>query len=87
MFIDAVSKYTNSDLNYENENTKAIERFIQKAVKITNYSDTKMISNTSLSSSTDYTYMSKKIKPTPEKLKKAMFKASSRGIATVLQKK
>lgn len=45
------------------------------------------ITPTEFTSSTDYTYMSKQINSAPEKLKRAMFRTSSRGIATVLKKK
>lgn len=88
MFIDASPKYTNSDLNYKRENPIVIERFVQKARNISDYSQTKIAVNSGFaSSSSDYTYMAKQIKSAPEKLKRAMFRTSSKGIATALQKK
>lgn len=87
MFIDASPKYTNSDLNYKRENPFVVERFVQKARNISDYSHTQIINSTGLVSSTDYTYMSKQIKSAPEKLKRAMFRTSSRGIAIALKKK
>ena len=35
----------------------------------------------------DYSSMSKEIKPTPEKLKRSMFKTASKGIVSALRKK
>tara|TARA_R110002049_G_scaffold188124_3_gene356399 strand:+ start:237 stop:497 length:261 start_codon:yes stop_codon:yes gene_type:complete len=65
----------------------AVERFVQKARNISDYSYTKIAISIGFTSSTDYTYMPNQIKPAPEKLKRAMFRTSSRGIATALQKK
>lgn len=88
MFIDASPKYTNSNLNYKRENPIVIERFVPKSKTISDYSQTKIATNSGFaSSSSDYTYMAKQIKSAPERLKRAMFKTSSRGIATALQKK
>ncbi|WP_298507187.1 hypothetical protein [uncultured Maribacter sp.] len=87
MLIDASPKYTNSDLNYKRENPIVVERFVKKSRNISNYSHTQIAITTGFSSTTDYSYMSKKIKSAPEKLKRAMFKTSSRGIAIALQKK
>lgn len=87
MFIDASPKYTNSDLNYKKENPIVIERFVQKGKNISDYSHTKMIVGTGFINSSDYTYAVKQMKSAPEKLKRAMFKTSSRGIAAALYKK
>ncbi len=87
MFIDASPKYTNSDLNYKRENPIVVERFVQKAKNISDYSHTQITISTGFVSSTDYSYMAKQIKSAPENLKRAMFRTSSRGIAIALQKK
>lgn len=84
MFLDASPKYTNSDINYKKENPIVVERFVQKARNISDYSTTKITINTNFS---DYTYMTKEIKSAPEKLKRAMFRTSSKGIASALNKK
>lgn len=86
MFLEASPKYTDSDLNYKRENPNALGRFVEEARSISDYSETKIAINPGFNASTDYTYKSKKNKCTPEKLKRAMFKTSSRGIATALKK-
>lgn len=87
MITDASPKYTNSDLNYKIENPISLKRFIHKARNISDYSHTKIAFRTGFTSFTECTHMTKQSKAAPEKLKRAMFKASSRGIAIALQKK
>lgn len=86
MFIDASPKYTNTDLRYKKENPIVVERFVQKSRNMLNYSHTKMIVSLKIENSPSYSYALKQEKSTPEKLKRAMFKTSSRGIAAVLSK-
>ncbi|MCB9425525.1 MAG: hypothetical protein H6584_00645 [Flavobacteriales bacterium] len=86
MFIDASQKYTDSDLQYKKQNPIVVERFVKKERNISDYSHTKVSVTVGFSSSTDYTYASKQVNSAPEKLKRAMFKTSSRGIAIALQK-
>lgn len=87
MFIDASPQYTNSDLNYKKENPIVVERFVQKSRNISDYSHTKIVISTGFINSSDYTYAKKQMKSSPETLKRAMFKTSSRGIALALNKK
>ena len=59
----------------------------QQAKNISDYSQTKISITAGFTLSTDYTYLSKQNKQAPEKLKRAMFRTSSKGIAAALQKK
>lgn len=86
MFLDSNPKYTDTEVNYKLENPIVVERFIKKQRNISDYSHTVMITDCVNRTFSDYTYASKKHKPTPERLKRAMFKTSSRGIASALKK-
>ena len=86
MFIDASPKYTDTNINYKKENPIVVERFVKTARDISNYSHTAIITNITTNQTTDYTYMAKKQKATPESLKKAMFRISSPGIVAALKK-
>lgn len=86
MFIDASPKYTNTDLNYKKNNPIVVERFVQKKRSMTDYSYTKMLISLK-AEKTNYSYTLKSKKVTPENLKKAMFRTSSKGIAAALRKK
>lgn len=87
MFLDANTKYTDTEVNYKLENPIVIERFIKKQRNISDYSHTVIITDCVNRTSTDYTYASKKHKPSPERLKRAMFNTASRGIVSALQNK
>ncbi len=87
MLINVSPIYTISDFNHKRENPIVGKLFMESARNISNYSHTQMTITTGYSSTTDCSDMSKKIKPAPEKLKRAMFKTSSRGIAIALKKK
>lgn len=86
MFIDASPKYTDTDLLYKKDNPIVVERFVQKSRNMMDYSHTKMVVSLKIENAPNYSYAVKQEKSTPEKLKRAMFRTSSRGIAAVLSK-
>lgn len=86
MFIDASPKYTDTTVNYNKENPIVVELLMKTERNITDYTRTVIITDIASTQITDYSCMAKKRKTTPEHLKKAMFKTSSRGIAAALRK-
>ena len=87
MFIDASLQYTHSDLKDDRENPSVVKSFVHPTIKGSDYSHTRITINPGVTSSNDYTYMNKHRISAPEKLKRAMFKTSSKGIAAALKKK
>lgn len=87
MFIDASSQYTHSDLKGDSDNPSIVKSFVRPTLKGSDYSYTKISINPGVTSSNDYTNMNKHRISAPERLKRAMFKTSSKGIAAALKKK
>lgn len=87
MFIDASPNYTDTALNYKKNNLIVFETFVKKERNVLNCSDAKILLCTNIPTSS-YSFAVKKIiKTAPKRLKAAMFRTSSRGIAAALNKK
>lgn len=84
MVFDVSPIYTNPDLNEARENPVVFHSFIEKSRDISEYSRVKIIGSGTILSD-DYTYV-KRRETTPENLKRAMFRTSSRGISAALTK-
>lgn len=87
MFIDASPNYTDTALNYKKNNLIVFETFVKKERNLLNCSDAKIFMCTNIPTAS-YSFAVKKTRKTaPKRLKDAMFRTSSRGIAVALNKK
>lgn len=80
MFLEAIPEYTETEINFKKQNP-----IINKNKKIINYSNS-VIFVDYMKNETKLNYFSNtnSVLPAPKKLKKAMFKMSSKGIGKIL---
>lgn len=85
MFLDATPEYTNTEISFKKHNSIIKEFLIKKNRSIANYSTTPIFNDYSKNSNkSSYSPNLNSIIPAPKKLKKSMFKMSSRGIGKIL---
>jgi hypothetical protein len=85
MFFDVNPEYTDIELNHKKNNPMVFERFIHKERNVLRYSNTTLsLHSTIPSNSYSFNIKVRTNKPASANLKRAMFRTSSKGIASAL---